>query len=126
VARQSIQTTSRAASVARAALIDAIPSPAFSARIDDAKLAVSELVSNAVKHGSSYEQDQIRLVIDPDEARLRVEVEQPLPALDVTPRVPLWNGSHDGGFGLLIVEAVADAWGVDPGPPGRVWVEFSS
>lgn len=124
--RQSIPTNSRAASVARTALVDAITSPAFAGRMDDATLAVSELVTNAVKHGTSDERDEIRLMIDPDDARVRVEVEQPLPALDVTPRDLQRNSSQGGGFGLLIVEAVADAWGVEPGPPGRVWVEFSS
>jgi hypothetical protein len=28
------------------------------------------------------------------------------------------------GFGLGLVEASADEWGFEPGPPARVWFEF--
>lgn len=70
-------------------------------------------------------QNTVRLVIEADEDAVRVEVEQPTmanevrvvePRLDVPERI--------GGFGLRLVEEVADAWGYEAGPPGRVWCEF--
>ena len=64
-------------------------------------------------------------MIDSDDDRLHVRVEQTLPALAVTPSAPP-DDLHDGGFGLRIVEALADAWGVEPGPPGCVWFQFEA
>ena len=118
--------TAEAPSIARSALGEAIPPPDLAARFDDARLVIAEVVANAVKHGTDGGRDDIRLVIESDDRRLRVEVEQTLAALDVHPSELHGNGAHHGGFGLLIVEALADTWGVEAGPPGRVWFEFDA
>jgi anti-sigma regulatory factor (Ser/Thr protein kinase) len=116
----------RAPSIARAALDDAIPPPDLAARSDDARLVISEVVTNAVKHGTNGERDNVLVVIESDDRKLRVEVEQTLAALDVHPSEPHGNAWGHGGAGLAIVEALADAWGVEAGPPGRVWFEFDA
>jgi len=124
--RQSkMHATAHAPSIARAALDDAIPPPDLAARSDDARLVISEVVMNAVKHGTDGGRDDVLLVIESDDRKLRVEVEQTLAALDVHPSEH-GNAAHHGGFGLPIVEALADAWGVEAGPPGRVWFEFDA
>ena len=84
--RHSIPATPRAPAVARAAVVDAIP-PALTDRLDDVELVLTEVVTNAVKHGSRDRQDEVRLAIEADEDRLYVEVEQSLPALHVAPRI---------------------------------------
>jgi anti-sigma regulatory factor (Ser/Thr protein kinase) len=114
--------TSQAGFVARTALTHAISSR-LAGRLDDAKLVITEVVTNAVRHGADG-QEEIRLVIESDERRLYVEVEQTLTAHDVHLIEQRENGADLGGFGLRIVEALADGWGVEPGPPGRVWFEF--
>ncbi len=116
----------RAARLARSVLAEAIPPPQLDGRSDDPRLALAELVTNAIKHGRLRpDADTVRLVIEADEDAVRVEVEQPTmanevrvvePRLDVPERI--------GGFGLRLVEEVADAWGYEAGPPGRVWCEF--
>src|SRR5687768_13492779 len=32
---------------------------------------------------------------------------------------------REGGYGLRLVDALADSWGVEPGAPGRVWCTMS-
>jgi len=55
---------------------------------------------------------------------LRIEVVRPTPASDVALVEPRFERGRVGGFGLKIIDSSADAWGADPGPPGKVWVEF--
>ncbi len=113
-----------AARQARAAIDDAIPPPSLNGRSDDPRLAVTELVSNAVRHaGLEPSQGLIHLVIEADDDHIRVEVEQPTPASGVH-LAERPGAERPGGFGLRLVEASADDWGYEPGPPGRVWFEF--
>ena len=98
---------------------------ALRSRIDDAKTVITEVVTNAVKYGTEHDQGDIRVVIDSSDERLDVRVEQPLPADAVRPKGPQLN-AQVGGFGLLIVEALADAWGVESGPPGCVWFRIGA
>jgi anti-sigma regulatory factor (Ser/Thr protein kinase) len=79
---------------------------------EDAALMVSELVTNALQHGIGT----ISLRIDSGPAGLRVEVSDGgNVAVSPTPS----PGAH-GGWGLRIVEEVADEWGVLEGST-RVW-----
>jgi anti-sigma regulatory factor (Ser/Thr protein kinase) len=112
--------------LARAALNDAIPPPLLDERADDARLAVSELAANAVRHGQLRPgQDTLRLVIDADDDHLRIEMGQSTAAVGVRVGEPwLDDPVRVGGFGLRLVEQVADDWGVETGPPGHVWFEF--
>jgi anti-sigma regulatory factor (Ser/Thr protein kinase) len=78
----------------------------------DAALMVSELVTNAVVHGIGT----ISLRIEVDAAVLRVEVaDEGNVAIAPSPTA----GAH-GGWGLRIVEQLADDWGVLAGST-RVW-----
>jgi anti-sigma regulatory factor (Ser/Thr protein kinase) len=114
-----------AAQLARAALDDAIPPPALNGRSDDARLAVTELVTNAVRHaGLENDADLIHLRIEADDDHVHVEVEQPTSASGVHLVERRGNDARVGGFGLSLVRASADSWGFDPGPPGRVWFEL--
>ena len=112
--------------LARSALNDAIPPPLLNERIDDARLAISELAANAVRHGHLRpDQDTLRLVIDADDDHVRIEVEQSTAAVGVRVVEPRWEDPvRVGGCGLRLVEQLADEWGVETGPPGHVWFEF--
>lgn len=114
--------------LARSSLNDVIPPPDLSDRADDARLAISEIAANAVQHGRLRpDQDTIRLVIEADEFRVRVEMEQATAANGVGIVAPTpAEGFGIGGFGLRLVDQVADDWGFEPGPPGNVWFEFRS
>jgi anti-sigma regulatory factor (Ser/Thr protein kinase) len=79
---------------------------------DDAVLMVSELVTNAVVHGIGT----ISLRIDINENALRVEVSDEGNAA-IAPSPTL--GAH-GGWGLRVVDELADDWGVRVGST-KVW-----
>lgn len=120
-----LPATKSAPMLARIALDDAIPPPELKERFEDARLAISEIVTNALLHGGLRPEDTIRLVIAADDDLVRAEVEQVSSARDAQPIAHrLDDSERPGGFGLHIVEATADEWGVDPGPPGHVWFEF--
>jgi signal transduction histidine kinase len=87
---------------------------------DDIRLAVSELVTNAVTH--TDDGGEVRIWV-PSAEHVRLEVEDTgdgLPAVPVTP-------PEVGGRGLAIVEAVSERWGVDRLEHGKVvWAEFEA
>ena len=71
--------------------------------------------------------DTIRLVIDADDDHLRIEMEQSTAAVDVrVVESRLEDAVRVGGFGLRLLDQIADDWGVEIGPPGHVWFEFRS
>ena len=82
------------------------------------EILVSELVSNVVRHANST----IDLDVTFDDGTLSVEVR------DGSSIVPAIRDLADaeGGFGLRIVEAVADEWGVTQLTNGKaVWFKLS-
>ncbi|WP_103545936.1 ATP-binding protein [Streptomyces sp. SM1] len=90
-------------------------------------LVVAELASNAVLHGHIPGRDfELRLTYDRTAGLVRVEVSDTHPG---HPEIPesagLPSADTDGGRGLLLVEAVADRWGVTErtGPGKTVWAE---
>lgn len=102
--------------------------PRGTALFDAVSLAVAELAANAVLHGRVPGRDfELVLARDDEGGTLRVEVSDTHPARPV----PLLRTAEPGpeeerGRGLLLVEAVADRWGVrERGGPGKtVWAEF--
>jgi anti-sigma regulatory factor (Ser/Thr protein kinase) len=86
-------------------------------------LLLSELVTNAVQYGGAGGQEtvQVRLASSPE--RVRVEVFDPGPN-GAAPRNRVEDG---GGYGLLLVDRLADDWGrQDAGSGGTLaWFELS-
>jgi anti-sigma regulatory factor (Ser/Thr protein kinase) len=88
--------------------------------IDDASLLTTELLSNAVLHGTGL-------------VNLRVEVEDGVVSVRVhddasgQPHVNHADPTSLGGRGLFIVECVADQWGSEADDPGKtVWFRLKS
>ncbi|WP_374333446.1 ATP-binding protein [Streptomyces sp. DH20] len=90
-----------------------------------AELIVGELAANAVTHGRVSGRD-FRLLLYVVGDTLRIEVTDTR-----GDRLPCRQRSADdaeAGRGLLLVEALADRWGVAPGPPPlkTVWAEVGT
>lgn len=88
--------------------------------VDAVLLAASELVTNGIRHGQG--EVDVRLTYSPGYLRLAVT--------DAGGGVPhREQGTNDGlgGRGLLLVDAVAGAWGVERHPTGgkTVWADFT-
>ncbi|MFJ3878495.1 ATP-binding protein [Streptomyces sp. NPDC090077] len=89
---------------------------------DGPALIVAELAANAVTHGRVPGRDFL-VVLSLAGGALRIEVVD-----TCRDRIPLLRdagASDEGGRGLAVVEALADRWGVEQGPPPRkaVWAE---
>jgi anti-sigma regulatory factor (Ser/Thr protein kinase) len=116
---RELAVTPEAAAEARHALADI----ALTAdRERDVRLLVSELVTNAVRHANLAAGDVILLVIDVEDSVLRVEVHDP--GGGFVPRAPAPDPARPSGWGLYLVEELADRWGVDSDEKTLVWFEL--
>ncbi|MEU3064871.1 ATP-binding protein [Streptomyces subrutilus] len=90
-------------------------------RLDDVLLCVSELATNALLHGVPPGRGyRVWLLRFGDVVRAEVH-----DSGDGRPRVGRRGAQAPGGRGLVLVDAVADRWGVLPRVPGKtVWCEF--
>jgi len=100
---------------------------ALTGRVDgrvlaDAELVVSELVTNSVQHAGLSADDFVRVGAAVSDGVLRLEVDNPGATGTIARRDP---DSEHSGFGLRIVEALADVWGVSRKGHTRVWVELA-
>ena len=84
-------------------------------------LLVSELVTNAVRHTGAGE-EPVGLVIDAAGSRIRVEVHDSGPGFECDRPRP--HPAGDGGYGLVLVERMADRWGVRGNGGSQVWFEL--
>jgi anti-sigma regulatory factor (Ser/Thr protein kinase) len=87
---------------------------------DDVDLLVSELVTNSVLHAGA---EHVELHAAADPAGVYIEVSDPGTGFDKDARrEPSLTG--EGGYGLNIVEMVANRWGVKRNRSARVWFEI--
>ena len=88
----------------------------------DLSLMLSELVTNAYRHARAGEAGiGVDVEITPD--RLRAEVSDHGRGFKPEPVAADYRGA--GGWGLVIVDRLADRWGVRNGPPSCVWFEIA-
>jgi anti-sigma regulatory factor (Ser/Thr protein kinase) len=104
------------------ALVERMLRGAPEERAWDAEVLVSEVLTNAVLHGQPGAEEPVRLTVEADGARLRVEVEDPGPGIE-EPLRELPPPTATSGRGLAIVGGLADRWGVGR-LPSRVWFEL--
>ena len=78
-----------------------------------AKLAllVSELVTNAIRHAGLGAGDPIDLHVMSRDSHVRIAVHDGGPGFD--PGKPNGHGAPNGGFGLALVAALSEEWGVE-------------
>ncbi|MFF2041770.1 ATP-binding protein [Kitasatospora sp. NPDC058170] len=112
----------------RAELRDVLRRWGVAELIDTAELLSSELVTNAIRHTDRDAVLTARLYREPaadgGRARLRVEVED---ESDVWPTRRTPGDQAPSGRGLMLVEALADSWGVEPRGSGkRAWFELKT
>jgi serine phosphatase RsbU (regulator of sigma subunit)/PAS domain-containing protein/anti-sigma regulatory factor (Ser/Thr protein kinase) len=120
VDRMVLPDDETAAAIARRFLADALDARSLAHVGEAAILLASELVTNAVLHGSAP------LVVDVcaiDEG-VRVTV------IDAHPSLPILRSvgkDDEHGRGLYLVEALSSRWGIDAHPPGKaVWFELDA
>ena len=83
------------------------------------ELLVSELATNVIRYGQTP--FTVRVSVG---TVVRVEVQD---GNAVVPTVHAESGDAEAGRGLFLVDTLADRWGVDERPGGKVvWFEYSS
>ena len=88
--------------------------------LDTVRLLVTELVTNSVRHADAT---AIDLRIHVTEPKVRLEVASRGPGFEFEERAP--GQSPEGGWGLYLVDRLADRWGVsNAGGVSRVWAEL--
>lgn len=91
---------------------------ASGAAVEDALLVVTELATNALRHGGS--RPVLRLSVGPGHLRVEVFDDDPAPPVRRAP-------GADGGWGLALVERLSLAWGTARHGPGKVvWCALSA
>jgi anti-sigma regulatory factor (Ser/Thr protein kinase) len=90
---------------------------------DDLSLLVTELVTNAVRHGGQADGRRLQIEFRQGGDQIRVEVTDPGSYFEA-PSAPA-NGDSSGGWGLFLVDQIAQRWGVSSAPAGTcVWFEL--
>src|SRR5829696_6800152 len=90
--------------------------------LEDIRLLVSELVTNAVRHADTPGAGEVGLDVTIRAGRVRVEVADPGLGFEPSPRDD--EMSRPGGWGLYLVDRIADRWGVVRNRMNRVWFEI--
>jgi signal transduction histidine kinase len=88
-------------------------------------LLTCELVNNAVRHGGAAEDQVIELELGAlEDGSVRVQVSDPGVGFEPSPRdQPL---EEEGGWGLVLIESMAERWGVEHDDRTRVWFELAA
>jgi serine/threonine-protein kinase RsbW len=90
------------------------------ARIGDLRLVISEVITNAVRHGGSAD---VLVAVTPKQGFLCVQVTDTGDGFAPRPRA--FEPDDDGGFGLFLVERLTRRWGLTREDSNtRVWFEF--
>jgi serine/threonine-protein kinase RsbW len=106
---------------ARRAAEDCLAGALDGAKLASIDLLVTELVSNAVRHGRPRPDGTLGLHIGLDADCVRIEVSDGGPGF--TPGQPSPYG--EGGYGLFLVDELAVRWGVSTSSGTCVWFELA-
>jgi anti-sigma regulatory factor (Ser/Thr protein kinase) len=88
-------------------------------------LLLTELVTNAVRHGGARDGQRITVTVERWPNLLRLSVTDPGPGFRWRPPDPR-RPPAEGGYGLVLVDRLARCWGIDPsGGSTTVWFELA-
>ena len=115
-AQQMFHSDDRAPADARRFVSAVLSAAGHGACVDDAQLVTSELVTNAVNH-TAAPTVEVSVALFDDHVRIEV-----VDTAEGVPQPQLGQPTAVGGLGLIVVEKIAQQWGVDPRVPGKaVW-----
>jgi anti-sigma regulatory factor (Ser/Thr protein kinase) len=90
-------------------------------RLANLRLVISEVITNAVRHGAPGE--EVLIAVTPKDRFLCIQVTDQGDGF--VPRPAALGPHDDGGFGLFLVEQLTRRWGLTrENAATRVWFEF--
>lgn len=110
----------RSIAEARRAVDDHLAGHLAAREVEDLRLLVSELATNAVRHGG---EGPYRLQISCDPTRVAIAVTDPGEGFAPPGRATRGEQLASGGYGLELVAELSDRWGIDRRDGTRVWCE---
>jgi anti-sigma regulatory factor (Ser/Thr protein kinase) len=106
----------QAVAEARTRVCEAVATELSDDKVDTLRLLVSEVVTNAVRHGNTQSPVEVHARWN---SEVRVEVCDHGGGFSPQPRVG--KSDEPGGFGLFLVGRLADRWGVETDDGTTVW-----
>jgi anti-sigma regulatory factor (Ser/Thr protein kinase) len=102
--------------------LDAVPESVLA----DAQLLLTEVLSNAILHGSANADARLEVSVETDDSTVRVTVTDRSPRF-TRPSIHRPDSSAASGWGLYLLERMATRWGVEgvPDKGSAVWFELS-
>jgi anti-sigma regulatory factor (Ser/Thr protein kinase) len=105
---------------AREAVADATHERVDAETLETARLLVSELVTNGIVHGAT--DSPLEVEVEMSDTRLRVDVTDH--GTGFAQRPGTGDPDYSGGWGLFLVEELADRWGIVRNGATCVWFEL--
>lgn len=102
--------------------LDPLEREVGSETLNDMRLLVSELVTNSVRHARAGDDDELELEVTVRGEVIHVCVTDHGPGFEASSRTP--EDDPGSGWGLFLVEHLADRWGVDVNGTTQVWFEI--
>jgi anti-sigma regulatory factor (Ser/Thr protein kinase) len=88
---------------------------------ENAKLLMTELTTNSVRHAGLTPEEFLTVQVSCDEDHVRIEVMDAGPQFEVDLKR---HADIASGWGLYLVSQIADRWGVEHERGNRVWFEL--
>jgi anti-sigma regulatory factor (Ser/Thr protein kinase) len=110
-----------AARCARRAVRDALSGELPEQKLDDVELLVSELATNSIRHAGCGEAAEISMEADIRDDCIRLRLCDEGDGFEDVEPAP--DPARGGGFGLMLVDKLADRWGIARNDSFCVWFE---
>jgi anti-sigma regulatory factor (Ser/Thr protein kinase) len=95
--------------------------------LERCQLVTTELLTNSVRHAGLDRDQEIDMEVRVLPGVVRIEVTDPGRGFDqAAVKIPEPGRAAAGGWGLWLVNELADRWGVEFGRTTRVWSEFDT
>jgi anti-sigma regulatory factor (Ser/Thr protein kinase) len=111
--------TPRAVGAARRT-VEVLPLAVTSQQLDELRLLISEVVTNAVLHGGVDVDEVVEMRATITAGAVRVEVRDQGHGFDPHPRP---EPRAVGGLGMVVLDRMSRSWGIERDPEFAVWFE---
>jgi anti-sigma regulatory factor (Ser/Thr protein kinase) len=119
----SLPASPSSATTARTEVTSRLAGGVTSGALEDVRLLLTELITNALRHSDMSPGDEIGVKAALSDGTVRIEVHDPGGSGPVEVRDP---GARGGGYGLFLVDRLTNSWGVERLDGTTVWAELSA